>query len=301
LATIGRAGEGPGEFLGLAGVEEFGGDSLLAWDARTIFVGRLSVFTAEGVFVRTIPLANQRLREVVGVTGDGTVVAEPRPSTPPDWQRPATGEYREPRLYQRFSTSGAALGAFGPVAGQESAAVGPTGRTAVQFGRDTYVAMGKRAIYAGDSGQFEISVHDPATGQVVRTVRRPFEPVPVAAEELSGLRESRRRTNAMMDSIIGDRTPRPLPQPDPYDVPARETHPIFNRIIEDSDENLWVQHRISADSVQTWSVFDREGSWLGEMEFPRRLSVRAIGRDAIAVVTRDELGVQYVRIFRLLK
>jgi hypothetical protein len=77
---------------------------------------------------------------------------------------------------------------------------------------------------------------------------------------------------------------------------------VFNRIIEDPDENLWVRHApVRADSIQTWSVFNPEGSWLGEVDVPWRLSVRAIGRTEIAGVIFDELGVEYVKVFRLLK
>jgi hypothetical protein len=45
LTSVGRTGDGPGEFQGLRGIATFGGDSILAWDSRAgFFVGRLSVF-----------------------------------------------------------------------------------------------------------------------------------------------------------------------------------------------------------------------------------------------------------------
>jgi hypothetical protein len=55
------------------------------------------------------------------------------------------------------------------------------------------------------------------------------------------------------------------------------------------------------DSLQTWSVFDSGGLWLGEIHLPAEMSVRAIGSDVVAVVVRDELRVEYVHVYSLLK
>ena len=91
-------------------------------------------------------------------------------------------------------------------------------------------------------------------------------------------------------------------QPDVDEIPARDTYNVFNRILEDGEENLWVRHQVSAsDSVRTWSVFGPTGSWLGEVNIPIGLTVEAIGREEILVVGRDDLDVQYVHLYRLVK
>lgn len=308
LATFGRAGDGPGEFRGVRGVRRFRGDSILTWDSRAgFFVGTLTVFTPDGTYARTIPAAERDIGAILGVAADGTLMVEPRISAPPDWQRPETGAYREPRIYQRMSPDGALLATLGPFQGAHRFTNGSATQL-VHFGHDTQAAMGQRYFYTGDEGRFEISVHDPESGVVLRTARRPYDPHPVTGEELSGRRGSMRRVNARSDSMLRARANPEMYERmraariDPDEVPASETHPVFNRIVEDADENLWVQHvRPAADSLQTWSVFDAEGSWLGEVELLRRLSVRAIGSDAIVVVERDDLGVQYVHVYRLVK
>jgi hypothetical protein len=303
VATMGRAGDGPGEFRGVRGIARFRGDSMLAWDSRAgFYVGRLSVLTPEGAFARTLPLAGMPIRDVIGAFEDGTVLVEPQPSTPPDWERPTAGEFREPRLYRRVSADGELLGTFGPVPGLEAAAMGPTGRTLVLYGSDTHVAVGRRFIYAGDSRGFQIAVHDRESGRVLRHISRPYDPLPVTAEQLARRREAAGATNARVDSMMAALVPgRPQSRQDPADVPARETHPVFNRIVEDPDENLWARHIAPAsDSLQAWSVFDPDGAWLGEVHIPSRMSVRAIGSGEIAVVVRDELGVEYVLLYRLI-
>jgi hypothetical protein len=77
---------------------------------------------------------------------------------------------------------------------------------------------------------------------------------------------------------------------------------VFTRIFEDPDENVWIRHGAPlADTIQTWSVFDPEGAWLGEVRFPATMSVRAIGREVIAVVVTDDFSVEYVKVFRIVK
>jgi hypothetical protein len=307
LAAVGRTGDGPGEFRGIRGILAFGRDSLLAWDARVgSSNGRLSVLTADGTFVRTISVSGLGMRRVIGITEDGTMLVEPEMSTPPDWIEPDLGEYRERRLYERLSLSGERLGSFGPVPGRDRVAASATLRGFTHFARDTYVAVGRLAFYTGDSGSFEISVYDPGTGAIVRSARRPYEAVRVTAEEISRSIELRQVTNPLMnvtDRLRALREQRPAQRVmDPADVPARETHPAFNQISEDPVEHLWVRHAVSTDdSLQTWSVFDPAGTWLGEVRFPDELSIRAIGRDHIAGVVTDQFGVEYVHVFRLVK
>jgi hypothetical protein len=303
FATAGRTGDGPGEFQGLRAVERFRGDSLVAWDSRAgFFVGRISLFTAEGDFVRTLPVTDFRIGLVVGVQEDGTLLAEPQATTPPGWENPTLGEFREPRLYQRISTVGSVLDAFGPVTGREMVATGLRRTTLVLYGRDTYVSVGARVIYTGDSGGFEILAHDPETGRVLRRARRPYEPAPVARELIEARRSDRQLDS--LTSTLPDQVRDALraTRVDPDDIPARETHPVFNRIMEDAAEHLWVRHQIARrDSVRTWSVFDPRGTWLGEIDTPVALTVHDIGADDVAVVRRDDLGVEYVEVYRILK
>lgn len=307
LAAAGRPGDGPGEFRGLSGVASFAGDSLLAWDHRGGLLGSAAVFGGDGAFARTVPVSDRELRNIHGVSSVGALLAAPREWTAPGWEEPALGEYREPRVYERVSPSGQALGTFGPVPGPERVALTASQRALVYFGRDTHVTMGRRFIYSGDSGSFDIGVHEPETGAIVRHLRRPYEPAPVSAEEMADRVGRMVRGDSLLDAINArfgqDLVERARARrPDPRQVPARETHPAFDGIVEDADENVWVRHaRRGTDSLQTWSVFDAEGSWLGEVHMPAEFSVRAIGSDAVAVVVRDALEVEYVHIYRLVK
>jgi hypothetical protein len=48
-------------------------------------------------------------------------------------------------------------------------------------------------------------------------------------------------------------------------------------------------------------VFDPDGRWLGDLDLPRGLRVDEIGADYIAGVERDTLGVEYVKVYRVVK
>ena len=53
------------------------------------------------------------------------------------------------------------------------------------------------------------------------------------------------------------------------------------------------------DEPRRWSVFDREGRWLGSVETPAGLSVREIGEDYLLGTWKDDVGVEHVRVHRL--
>ena len=86
------------------------------------------------------------------------------------------------------------------------------------------------------------------------------------------------------------------------DIPARETRPAFDVIVEDAADNVWVRHyRADGERGRTWSVFDAAGAWLGEVDLPPDVSVLSIGRDELLVSTRDEWGVSYLHVYPLLR
>ena len=66
--------------------------------------------------------------------------------------------------------------------------------------------------------------------------------------------------------------------------------------------NLWVkEYSRPTDERPRWSVFDREGRWLGTVETPDGFRVQQIGPDWILGVEKDELEVEHVRMYPLVK
>lgn len=72
LDTIGRQGEGPGEFLDISGMALLAGDSILVEDPA---IGRTSIFDPAGGFVRDEPRPRTGIGWApAGTTSDGTLV-----------------------------------------------------------------------------------------------------------------------------------------------------------------------------------------------------------------------------------
>ena len=71
----------------------------------------------------------------------------------------------------------------------------------------------------------------------------------------------------------------------------------------DQVDNLWVGRRMARPGrTEYFDVFDVNGHWLSTVHLPSDLGlVREIGEDFVLAVWWDDLGVPYVRLYRLVK
>jgi hypothetical protein len=94
----------------------------------------------------------------------------------------------------------------------------------------------------------------------------------------------------------------------PLEPPGHE--PTFQQLIVDSEGWVWARtYQVDADNARpraaaanapaTWLLFDAEGRGRGSVTMPARLSVESIARDHVAGIWEDELGVEYVRLYRI--
>jgi hypothetical protein len=79
--------------------------------------------------------------------------------------------------------------------------------------------------------------------------------------------------------------------------------PLTFRILTDPSDRVWlVDPAASADpaALGFFQVIDADGRWLGRVDVPLRIdpvTALRIGEDRIAVVERDELDVEHVRVY----
>ncbi|HSG82474.1 MAG TPA: hypothetical protein VLC48_09495, partial [Gemmatimonadota bacterium] len=86
------------------------------------------------------------------------------------------------------------------------------------------------------------------------------------------------------------------------DLPLPEHLPVYQGLFVDDLGYLWVeQYRLPWEDPPQWEIFDPEGRWLGRVTTPRRFRLFQIGRDFILGRHRDEIGVERVRLYSLLK
>ena len=88
---------------------------------------------------------------------------------------------------------------------------------------------------------------------------------------------------------------------DRMEVPRYE--PAFDRLLADRDGTLWAR-RFESDPLSaelpTWDVLDT-GVYLGSVSTPGGLTVLSISDGLLAGAYRDELGVEYVSVHRVVR
>ncbi len=290
LFTRGGEGGGPGEFRSMGDIWVLG-DSLYLFDFNQM---RITAYSTAGQFGRTF-----RVRE----TPDGAFpfpegVLPPRlllvRRSPPDREFNA-GFNRDTSLYLRYTLDGELLDSLGWFPGEESyfgSGEEFTYGTSAPYGlRATMLAAGE-LLYYGSSDSFEIEVRA-VDGTLQRLIRRPIPNPPVTAEEVEefhrNLEQRQERMSPIWRNLYSQMT---LP----------ETKPAYGRLLVDSEGNLWVaDYSQERDDEGTWSVFDSEGRLLGSVETPTGGRVLQIGSDFVLGIWRDELDVEYVRIYGLIK
>jgi hypothetical protein len=83
------------------------------------------------------------------------------------------------------------------------------------------------------------------------------------------------------------------------DIPS--TMPAYLTLRASTDGTLWVQHYTREDEQPLWSAFRQDGRYLGDLDIPTGTRVLDIGDDYWVLLETDELDVEYVRVFELLK
>ena len=286
LLTFGRPGEGPGEFTTLWSIAELAGDTIAAIDPRA---GRASLFDASGAFGRSFPiprLPDASAPNVVGWLADGILLIETLTRSPSRDTRDQSTHF----LYA-VDRNGEILGTLGEFPGS------PLGRNglALGFASRAEFAAGGSVAWVGQSGRFELVAYDP-TGSVRRIVRLDRGARAVTAEETA---EAQAAVERSLQGMSGPAVERILA------TEYASQHPVHGTLLTDRAGNLWVEryrsHLLADPGPQEWDIFDTEGRLAGYLVTPSDFQITDIGADHVLGFHTDELGVQTVRMYRLLR
>ena len=293
LRSVGGKGSGPGEFNMLTRLFVLPADSLLAYDLMAITA---TLFDAVGVVVRTIKLSPTDPGGGVVLLArlhDGSFLTEG--GTNPMYLNIGTGRKWSSAWVSRLTSNGQSAGNLLEYRGGESIVAGGVaglGSMGAPFGRSvTPVVAQNRLILASDEHD-ELRYYDHA-GTLRRIARRMRDPRLVTDDEIARYRNDvirGFRAAANIRELLGI-------------IEFPQTHPAFGQVVADARGNVWLQeYRTRWDTGPVyWSVFDPEGAWVTDIELPDSFRVTDVGTDYVMGVWRDELGVEFVRMYRLVK
>jgi len=290
LTASGRRGDAPGEYRQITGLGYGPGDSVWVYDFGT---RRFTVLTGSGELARTMNLGGAL--SAVGAVGrlsNGSFIVREHWSSGSRTGTVKSGLSRDLAAVAAVSSDGATIDTIGLYPGREVYIGSEDGRAVMStplLAHSTSVALLGDRIYVADQERFEIGVYSSA-GVLERLVRLLNIDLRVTQRDIEEavaerLADEPPERHAMMRSHL-----------EAMDVP--ETRPAYGRLLVDSEGDLWVSEHTSfpAEPI-VWRVFDPQGRLLGSVRVPARFHLHQVGDDWAAGVWRDDLGVEYVRLY----
>ena len=298
LASAGREGGGPGEFQQLGWMRTFGDDSLMVYDFS---LGRMSVFDGQGDFGRSFkitPVGGASFVIGVDVFSDGTVLAKSPLIFAAGIEN---GLNRRDELFQTHTATGDPVDSLGAFPGPEQfIQTGGSGNlrtvaiTTLPFGRNPTAAVEGTRFCFGASDTYEIACYE-RDGTLRRLMRRSVAPRPVTPADFEAYKEQDL-------AGVDDETARRDAERRYAEMPVPETMPAYATFTFDASGNLWVREfTVGEVASWPWTVFDPEGRMLGTIALPADFRVTQIGDDFVLGLWRDDLDVEHVRLYRLIK
>jgi hypothetical protein len=294
IRSIGRAGDGPGEFRLFSGVQVVPPDTLIIFDNAG---PRVTVYLPDGTM-----LESRR----VAAPGEGVEAPDHRLPDGRWLDVQATVEidgFQRRRNYMAVWSEGESqVDTLLQSDGQEyliyrryqgSQYLG-RGAVVTPFGGQDLAAIGPGLLALSDGKSHDIAVLEVGRGQARYRRSRENRPLPDGA------------VSRFIDEYVARYSPDRQAEVRSHfaQLSAAEQTPAHSAMAFDRSGNLWAEnYRFPWDSLarRTWAVYARTGEWLGDVEYPRALRVFEIGDDLVAGIERDDDGVEYVRIYRIVR
>ena len=280
LNSIGRKGEGPGEFARLFQIEVGPNDSLYAFDQGP---NRISLFDPKGSYVRSF---------VVSSNGKGYPIRMMKPDTSGFLVQYGIG-FRADEEEKERSRWISWLDRKGDMHHDSLLVVPSTERLvhrdsdmmlvlAKPFGRGPVLALGpQNTIYYGrtDSLAFEGYA---LSGEKLGRFQLRYEPIPVTEEDIEA------KVKEFGESPFAEEA-----QPLIREADLAATRPAFDHLVVDDRGRLWTSVTTAADSTR-WMVIDSRKKTKAWAPLPQNVTIHAVRDGKAYGVQRDAMGVQEV-------
>ena len=294
LQSMGREGEGPGEFRSAWYVWVLPGDTLWIGDYRP---WRYNVFTRDGQFVRAVQVTPTYpnpsrvggvLRNGISVNTRTTFIARPNFLVPDtliveahdtDGQLVTTLARLPNRIWGTTTKSEAVDLELDPLF-DASAAADAIGST----------------VAIGYTGEPEVRLLDEELR--LRTIVRWTESAKnVTSADVTVWRESYVASQGGRDSDAWGPFDEAIVDPD---RPVADMFPAFHSFLLGTDGRLWVApYRRPGQEPRRWMAFEPDGTFSCHLERVPLSSIHEIGADYVLGVHADELGIESAVLYRL--
>lgn len=287
LRSVGRAGEGPGEYSSIAWVKAADG-GLLVYDWWT---SRFTLLSDSGDVAAVTPIA-----EIAGLPptrftlrdmfADGSFLARPNFAVSPG----TTGEGRFPTPVLHVSADLSTVDTLLVVPGVMYSTPDSIAQP-VLFGADVVLRAAGDRLIVGTAEDFRFDVRDP-NGRLTMRVSWEQEQREVTDADVHALLES--RLSQTTDPAMHARIRRYHRAAD-----VASHMPPYDRIVAGDDGTIWVRSYSPGGEPSTWRVFSRDGILLARVQMPPQLRIEQAGDDWVLGVWRNELDVESVRLYRV--
>ena len=281
VRTIGREGEGPGEFKNVAALLWAPGGELWAVDQRG---GRISVFDTTGTFQNSKRLESffQMMPWPGGIDSEGNFYDL---RSNPDREAPDF-IVRFDSLLRPIDTVFVPWHPNGPQRYEHRDGNSATTISIPFSGRADWHLCPDGGLWVVITDRYEM-IRLAWAGDTVRVSKKEYDPIRVTSEEID---EALEGYSWFEGEIDRSRIP--------------ETKPAIQRSALDDEGNLWVIPLMEGDQEdRTAEVFDSAGIFLGSVQLPMPLNTSqiTIRSNRIVAVTRDSLFVPSVVGLRIRK
>ncbi len=289
--SVGRAGEGPGEFGAPAwvGIQS---DSIVVVDE--MYPSRINIFDSKGVFARAAPMSKERhLGEaaVYGSFANDTFLLMGRGGRCPEVVAPPGFHWTCVRLF----TSNHRTGATNEIPGTFPSMMGD-GTPLMLRSATKFAAHGDRFIMAMTHPYEVRRYHQSGKLEWIARIDRPLRPVtPSMIAEYNA--EVTKAQSGYSPAVIADIRKRIGGDPRfPDSLSA------YDHVLATEDGGAWArQYSYPPDSAPRWDVFDARGIHQGTVTLRPRFHPFQIGSDFILGLGRDSLDLEYVHLFDLVR
>jgi hypothetical protein len=304
VRTVGRKGEGPGEYRDIESLDRIRGDSLVVWDRGT---RRVTWLARDGSFARDVRISQEQgnMVDAAAVLDDGRLVTARHlrilgQST--DYRRDSLSYALQPGQPSTESVPLARLG------GQEWH-LEAHGRAVtlmlLPFSRRALAEADRDRVYLAETDRPEIRVFAPE-GTLTELLRLPWTAQTVSPPLLDSVADYDHLRAQAEAAERGYTLPeRPA---DEYRESTRRlsrvpTLPALGAVIADGQGDLWVREYDppwrAGTAASRWWVLGPDGTPRTRVSLPPGLDVRCIQGDRVLGVVTDDLGVEYVEEYRI--